>query len=88
MKSFDSWLNSATPPVERPRLTPEAQLEREDFNAVYDLYDGCSCHLSAPCGWCTHPGNPMNQNEPECWVNGVVGEAWSEDFPSIPPYEP
>ena len=24
---------------------------------------GCSCHISAPCGHCTHPGNPDNLNE-------------------------
>lgn len=29
---------------------------------------GCSCHLNPPCGYCTHPGNPINLEEtPEAW---------------------
>lgn len=24
---------------------------------------GCSCHISPPCPFCTHPGNPLNLME-------------------------
>lgn len=48
------------------RLTEKAAQDRIEFND-YDPNE-CSCHLSAPCGWCLHPGNPANQNEDEtCW---------------------
>lgn len=47
--------------VER-ELTDEAQIERDDWNREGN---NCSCHISAPCGCCTHPGNPMNQEEDE-----------------------
>lgn len=49
-------------------LTPEAEADRIDFHSEYG--DGnCYCHLgAAPCGSCTHPGNPINQVEDEsCW---------------------
>lgn len=50
-------------------LTPEAEAERDAFEQEYD--DGnCSCHISPPCGSCTHPGNPRNQAEDEsCWMD-------------------
>jgi hypothetical protein len=89
MKSFDAWLNTTTPPVRRPALTPEAQLERDDFIAVFDKGDSCTCwNGCAPCGWCTHPGNPMNQDVPECWVDGVIGEKDGDRLPDIPLYKP
>lgn len=49
------------------RLTDEAQAERDDFDD--ELADrGCTCFISPPCSWCTHPGNPHNQDEDEtCW---------------------
>lgn len=48
-------------------LTPEAEADRADFMSRYDG-GNCSCHLSPPCGSCTHPGNPMNQEEDDsCW---------------------
>ena len=49
-------------------LTPEAQAERDDFDAeVADR--GCTCFISPPCGYCTHPGNPHNQEEDEtAWM--------------------
>ena len=49
-------------------LTAEAEADRADFLSAYG--DGsCSCHLSAPCGFCVHPGNPANQEEDdECWI--------------------
>ncbi len=50
-------------------LTPEAQLERDQFDRKFGSDGNCSCHLSPPCGSCTHPGNPRNQEEDEtAWV--------------------
>lgn len=46
-------------------LTPEAQDERDDYERYYG---GCSCHISPPCGACTHPGNPLNQEDDSCWL--------------------
>lgn len=49
-------------------LTPEAE---DDRNAFHDHYQwgNCSCHQHSPCGSCTHPGNPMNQDEDDsCWM--------------------
>lgn len=50
-------------------LTPEAQADRDDFDASYGLYGGCSCHINPPCGYCMHPGNPANQEEDSCWMD-------------------
>jgi hypothetical protein len=48
-------------------LTEAAQNDRDAFERYTNL-TGCSCHISPPCGYCTHPGNPMNQEEDEsCW---------------------
>lgn len=50
-------------------LTPEAQCERDQFTDWYGLDGNCRCHLSPPCGSCTHPGNPRNQAEDEsAWM--------------------
>jgi hypothetical protein len=51
-------------------LTPEAQADRDEFD-LYDItYGGCSCHINPPCGYCTHPGNPANQDEEDsCWMD-------------------
>jgi hypothetical protein len=78
MKNFDAWFRdswaratselAAAEPVERV-LTPEAQADRDDFDSDSD--DGCcSCHIAPPCGWCTHPGNPHNQEDDSCWTTG------------------
>lgn len=37
--------------------------EYEHFQSERNELGGCSCHISAPCGWCTHPGNPRNLAE-------------------------
>jgi hypothetical protein len=49
-----------------PELTDEAQADRDEFVSMSDER-GCSCHISPPCGYCTHPGNPANQEDPSCW---------------------
>lgn len=47
-------------------LTKEAQADRDDFDSTD--YGGCSCFISPPCSFCTHPGNPVNQDYfDECW---------------------
>jgi len=60
-------------------LTAEAELDRERFDRDYGNR-GCNCFTGcAPCGWCTHPGNPINQAEDEeCW----------EREPAVPPQLP
>ena len=59
----------------RLHLTDEAEAEAADFFAHYR--DGnCSCHISPPCGSCTHPGNPRNQAEDDsAWVMGFPDQA-------------
>jgi hypothetical protein len=67
-------LNHCTPvPAAAEReLTTEAQADRDKFERTYDG-GNCSCHLSAPCGSCVHPGNPRNQAEDEsCWKGGAA----------------
>lgn len=53
--------------MNRMELTQAAQIDRDDFEAKYED-SGCSCHNNPPCSFCTHPGNPANQEEDEnCW---------------------
>jgi hypothetical protein len=47
------------------QLTPEAEAERDDFEREYGYGGNCACHISPPCGSCSHPGNPRNQEEDE-----------------------
>lgn len=51
-------------------LTEEAQADRDDFTSEYGHKGNCSCFTGcAPCSSCTHPGNPLNQEEDDsCWV--------------------
>lgn len=50
-------------------LTPEGQAERDEFEREYGPYGNCACHINPPCGSCTHPGNPRNQEEDDsCWL--------------------
>lgn len=58
------------PKLVRLHLTEAAEAEADDFRRLHG--DGnCSCHISAPCGSCTHPGNPMNMAEDDdAWVMG------------------
>jgi hypothetical protein len=49
-------------------LTAEAKEERAEFVSEYGRDGSCCCHISPPCSSCTHPGNPMNQEEDDsCW---------------------
>lgn len=50
-------------------LTPDAQFERDQFEREFGHSGNCSCHISAPCCSCTHPGNPANQEaDDDCWM--------------------
>lgn len=62
VKDADLW-----PIKAEPELTDEAQDDRDSFEAFKDELGGCRCHISPPCGYCTHPGNPANQEDPSCW---------------------
>jgi len=54
-------------------LTADAQFDRDDFNA--SDFGGCLCFISPPCNFCTHPGNPTNQDDfDECWEYEDFGE--------------
>jgi len=47
-------------------LTEEAENDRNEFESLNSC---CSCHINPPCGWCTHAGNPLNQEEDDsCWI--------------------
>lgn len=49
-------------------LTAEAERELSDFEAEY-AERGCTCFISPPCSYCTHPGNPLNQEcDDTAWV--------------------
>lgn len=53
-----------TPPALVRVLTEDAEFDRMDWASL----GGCTCFLSPPCGYCTHDGHPLNQEEtPECW---------------------
>lgn len=45
-------------------LTAEAQADRDDFELNFEQH-GCTCFLCAPCSFCTHPGNPLCQEDGE-----------------------
>lgn len=56
-------------------LVQWAENERDDFHREYKD-GGCTCFISPPCGYCTHPGNPVNQEEcDDCWEPALKGGA-------------
>lgn len=49
------------------QLTAEAEAEREEWECAFGDR-GCTCFISPPCCSCTHPGNPLNQeNDDTAW---------------------
>jgi len=53
-------------------LTEEYEALSSDFNFEY-MDGGCSCHIGAPCGYCTHPGNPLClDGNDDAWVRVPV----------------
>lgn len=62
------------PKMVRLRLTDDSAADNEDFEAVYGDR-GCECFISAPCGCCTHPGNPLAlECNDDAWVMGHQGQ--------------
>lgn len=57
-------------------LKEEYQELLEEFEGYYGD-TGCNCSVISmpPCGWCTHPGNPL------CLDNTV--EAWEDPPPDL-----
>lgn len=52
------------------RLTAEAQEDRDDFDREFGDR-GCTCFISPPCSHCTHPGNPLCQEQDDCYEPDV-----------------
>lgn len=51
-------------------LRPWAQYDRDQFDDQYtDRGIGCTCFISPPCGYCTHPGHPLSQEDDEFWYD-------------------
>ena len=49
-------------------LTPEGEELLWEFQEECGYNGNCSCHISPPCGSCTHPGNPLNlEGDPSLW---------------------
>lgn len=67
------------------RLTDEAQAEREDFISCFED-SGCTCFISPPCSYCTHPGHPSGQEDDSCWIL-IEPTAWDRDLPQVMIYE-
>lgn len=73
-------------------LTPEARADRDDFEREVEER-GCTCFISPPCGFCTHPGNPRNQEEDEtAWMTAGDSEGGETDAQAAripaPEYDP
>jgi len=89
---FDRWFSNQKPHGQRTikRLTEEARYNRESFEER-DSETGCSlanrgciCFTGcAPCSYCTHPGNPLNQEVDECWEEVQVPEDYDDDYDII-----
>lgn len=50
---------TAPPPI----LSPLGRELADKFTDYCEHRSGCECHISPPCGCCTHPGNPLNLEE-------------------------
>lgn len=49
--------------------------EGEDLYYDWDSIGGCTCFISPPCNYCTHPGHPISLAEsPELWESELVAE--------------
>lgn len=60
------------PNFRRLYLTDEWQEIADDFEEHFEDR-GCTCFLGKPpCGYCTHPGNPICLDETD--------EAWVDEF--------
>ena len=57
------------------QLKPEYQKLRDNFAEQFEFYSCCSCHISPPCEFCIHEGNPSNLAENE--------DAWEDAFGTV-----
>jgi hypothetical protein len=80
MKNFETWFQQEITPIvtKNQQLTKEAEERLMDWISQWGTRD-CSCHISAPCGWCedsdADPDNPNVLIEDEsCWENVTHGE--------------
>lgn len=93
---FDRWFAQQKPHVQRgtrtiKRLNEEARHDRADFEAGDAEYGGisladrgCICFTGcAPCSFCMHPGNPLNQEVDECWEEVQVHEDYEDEYETI-----
>lgn len=63
-KSFEELRESKR--QEGYRLIEELEMAHDYF--LIEFRDsGCTCFISPPCGYCTHPGNPLNLEDANCW---------------------
>lgn len=55
-------------------LKSEYEAMHNEFMDIYGQEEGnCSCHISPPCGSCTHEGNILNLYEnDDAWENALV----------------
>lgn len=69
--------------IDCDELTDAAFADFEAFLMKYD--DGaCYCHISPPCGYCTHPGNPINLVEDEtAWRDNCSPKSEPEAKPDV-----
>ncbi|MGN8554470.1 UNVERIFIED_CONTAM: hypothetical protein OHV15_17980 [Microbacterium sp. SLM126] len=59
----------------RLHMTPCGRAMEDAY--ARDSDSGCSCHVSPPCGNCTHEGHPDNLAEtPEAWCTGAESVRW------------
>jgi len=59
--------------LKRPEIETKLVL-KEKYQELSDEFEshyedmGCSCHINPPCGYCTHPGNPIClESEGDVW---------------------
>ena len=47
-------------------MARQAKVTRSPAQQMYESGYGCSCHISAPCSFCTQ----LNEKEAEIWCDG------------------
>lgn len=65
--------NSQLPNFSRLYLKPEYQEDADDFEMHFED-GGCTCFMGhPPCGYCTHPGNPIGLDEDDdVWIDPLT----------------
>ena len=66
-EQFNEWLSKY--------LKPECEEQFNEWLSKYQFESGCTCFKSAPCSYCTHPGNPNNLAEDDdAWEIEIIEE--------------